>query len=239
MNMKVRFRVAVVIVAIALVIVLAVQVRTDSTVPLTEGEVGFFNLLIDIVAGVFTVWGLYWAASEFAGAQVKPDLHLVIGREKDDMPFTSEADALTGVLALHQDDPAVEAKYLPQVGVNLFLENTRPKAARYVQVVLCVRDIPPFKYFEVWLTPYAKLPRAKAGDGQATALPLGEARALQLGEDFIVYKGESAYCGTAFVIWPEGIQPEKITFVAKLYSLDSEPKEVIVPRPIHWIERAS
>lgn len=67
MNMKVGFLAAVVIAVIALTVVLGLLAIFDLlAVPLTGSEVSFFNLLIDIAVGVFTVWGLYWAASELA-----------------------------------------------------------------------------------------------------------------------------------------------------------------------------
>lgn len=37
----------------------------------------FFNLVVDIVVGVFTIWGLVWAAREFQASQEKANLDLV------------------------------------------------------------------------------------------------------------------------------------------------------------------
>ena len=55
----------------------------------------------------------------------------------------------------------------------------------------------------------------------------------------LVYKGEMVYSGDIEVGWPRGTHPEKITFVAELYSLEGEPKEVIVSYPIHWIKETT
>ena len=64
----------------------------------------------------------------------------------------------------------------------------------------------------------------------------GEAVFLQFGEDLVVYEGEGVYLGNIYVGWPEGTRPERITFAARLYSLEGEPKSFTVSHPIRWID---
>lgn len=233
MDMKTVFLRAIGIAAVVLVVmavVLIVLVRLYGVLSYETG-ISFFNLSIDIAVGVFTIWGLYWAASEFAGAQVKPDLHLIIGKESEDQqgidPLPNEADALIG-----WKDVSKLGGPVSRVTVGLFLENHKPKAARYVRIELWVHDTPHPKEF-VRRKDFFKF------EVKEFAIR-GEAVVLQFGEDLVVYGGTGVYLGKILVGWPQGIYPGSITLRAKLHNLESsEPKEVIVSRPIHWIERAS
>ena len=227
-DMKILFLGAVGIAMIALSIEFVILVKFDwPIVPLTGSEISFFNLLIDIAVGVFTIWGLGWAASEFAGTQVKPDLHLIIGKESEDQqgidPLTNEADALIG-----RDVSTKGGVVVSRVIVGLFLENHRPKPAQYVRIELWVRDVPHPKEF-VRNKEYFKFEvRDFAIRGQAVV--------LQFGEDLVVYGGTGVYLGKIPVDWPQGTHPERIAFKAKLHNLESnQPKEVTVSRPIHWM----
>jgi hypothetical protein len=226
MNMKVGFRVAVAVAAIALIAVFVVLVIQDfPAIPLIESEISSYSLLVDVVVGVFTIWGLYWAASEFAGAQVKPDLRLVVGKESADQrgidPLMDVVEALIG------RDVSEDGEPVSQVIFGLFLENTQPKAAQYVRVTLRVRDVPRLKQFVPIKGTFRYKPKIN--------VVRGEAIFLQFGDDLVVYKGDGVQLGNIRVAWPQGTHPERITLVAGLYGLEDEPKEVTVSRPIHWM----
>jgi hypothetical protein len=224
----------VVIVLFIMSVVLIVLVR--SGVLPCEFGVSFFNLLVDIAVGFFTIWGLLWAGSQFAEAQVKPELHLIIGRaqlDHDEMvPLADASDELIGF----QDSISVGRP--SGVPIGLFLENTRSKAAQYVRVVLRVRDVPRPNVFRALTT----------GDPWGTSLfetfkykprintVQGEAVFLQFGEDLVVYEGERVYLGKIYVGWPEGTRPKGITFEVGLYSLEGKPKSFTVSHPIRWID---
>lgn len=118
-----------------------------------------------------------------------------------------------------------------RIRVVLFLENTQPRAARYVQIVLRVHDVPrperfrgSYFYRGIW----------------SDFFPQSEdCLSFQFGGDFVVYKGGMVYSGDIEVDWPQGTRPEKITFIAELHSLEGEPKEVTVSYPIYWIKEAT
>jgi hypothetical protein len=176
MDMKKWFLAAAMGAGVALVIVLVLQITTGLTVPLTEGKVGYLNLLVDIVVGFFTVWGLYWVASELA---LKPDLNLVVGNALgagNGEPLAGETDALIGRLT-----SPFSRGFEPQVHVALFLENRKPKVARYVRVVLEVRDVPcPKRFDRMPSTPHSEVVYSRRE---------GEAMVFQFGEGLVVYKG--------------------------------------------------
>jgi hypothetical protein len=225
MDVRTRFRTAVFITVIGLILFL-IPLNTLSSF-IRGNRIGLYNLLIDIAAGVFTVWGLYWAASEFAEAQVRPDLRLIIGAEAADQqgidPLRSATDALIG------RDSLVDGNSVSQVVVGLFLENDQPKAARFVRVTLRLRDVPRPLYFR----PIDQSFKYKMN----TNVVIGEAIFIQFGEDLLVYKGDGVQLGNICIAWQRGVRPERIALVAGLYSLDSKPrKDVVVSRPIHWLE---
>ena len=224
--MKICFLKAVKIAVIALITVLVALVMLFSSgVLAAETAISLYNLLIDIFVGVFTVWGLYWAASEFAGAQVKPDLRLIIGKESADQqgidPLMDAADALIGRDVFMNGEP------VSWVIIGLFLENTQPKAAQHVRLNLRVCDVPCLKEFAPASDPFRYEPRVNVMRGEAVF--------LQFGEDLVVYKGDGVHLGSIRAVWPQGTHPERITLVARLYSLGSEPKEATVSHPIHWM----
>ena len=169
------------------------------------------------------VSGSEWAVSEFARAQVKPDLRLVIGKKKiagGVSPLMSEADALIGRDTVSHQFP------VSKVIAGLFLENTQPKAARYVQVVLRVLDVPSPESVDIG-DYHGGLANFRKQDGVLS---------FSFGEDLVVYKGEMAYLASIAITWRRGTHPERITFVAKLCSLEGEPRKVTISHPIPWME---
>lgn len=215
-------------VAVAVTIWMVLSLLSGVLVLFDLTDVGFWislvNLMVDIVVGIFTVWGLFWAASEFAAAQVKPDLRLIIGRESEDrlgiVPLKNEADELIGRDGLVGDTPA------SQVIIGLFLENGQPKAAQYVRITLRVRNTPPPGILHAVGRSFNYEPKINE--------VRGEALFLQFGEELVVYQGDGVHLGNIRVAWAKDVRPDKVDLVAGLYSLDSRPKEIIVSHPIHW-----
>ena len=116
-------------------------------------SVSCFNLLVDIFVGIFTVWGLFWAASEFAQSAVKPVLHLLPGRqEKAQKPDYSSFTAKE--FPLMREPPFLLPGWYgwagtqsperdPYVECGLYLENETSRAGRYVRLVMHVLADPP------------------------------------------------------------------------------------------------
>lgn len=216
---------------IVLVIVL-VTLRMLYLSGVIPGDIGvsIYGVVVDFVVGAFTIVGLYLAISEFAKASVKPDLHLVIGKMSVGegwVALTNEGDALIG-----RDTVQLGGRAVSQVLAALYLENTRPKAARYVQGVVHVRLVP-------WVRVEKYLGAGGEDHKGVDCRMEGGALRFYGGEDFVVYKGPKVRVSCIMVDWPPGSHPKKITFVAKLYSLEGEPKEVTVSHPIHWIGEAA
>ena len=215
MDMKVAFRVAVIVAVVVLVIVLILQITMDLIVPLIEGEIGYFNLLIDILVGIFTVWGLYWAASELA---LKPELRL----------FTettwSGVKLRRNVLIGSKKDGLLEC--------NLFVMNTRPKAARHIQVVLDLAVAPPPSVFAADPVPGAFTDWVRFFEA-----PLSFSLRAQFGGDLVIYKGKPIHVGILKVGWPHlsDYRPGEVKLEASLYSLEGEPKKEVISLPVTWV----
>jgi hypothetical protein len=232
MSMEIGFLKAVRIAVFALVIVLVVLVIL-ALFNVLSAEVGIslYNLLVDVAVGVFTVWGLYWAASEFAKAQVEPDLHLIIGTGR---PNQAGVEALKGAAdpLLGWEGVFDDGKPVSWVVVGLLWENHRPKAGQYIRIELWVSDDVPCPKFVI--------------DKEVFVFPIGHFSiegsgiVLQFGEDFVAYGDAGGYLGKILMEWPQSICPERITFKAKLFSLESsKPKEVTISHPIHWTEETA
>jgi hypothetical protein len=187
-------------------------------------RISVFSVAVDIVIGFFTIWGLYWAASEFAEAQVRPKLHLIIGTEHNGgiFPLPKENDQLRGQCG---------TEVFPQVLIGLFLENQQPRAAQFVRVTLRLKDVPkPLEFKAIESTFEYYKPKVNTVQHKDHAI------FLQFDEDLVVYKGDGVFLGAIRVIWPRDIQPKKITLAVGLYSLMGEPRHVTISRPITWIK---
>lgn len=217
MNTRIAFRAAVgvgvvVLMGVALVLVMLVK----SGFLFWEFGLGFFNLLTDIVVGGFTIWGLYWAASELA---LKPELRLSI------KPVSERTSS-----KWLYPDRLFGSKKKGLLELDLFLVNTRPKAARNIQVVLCYHSFP--------------LPSFSVGPVEGAfpnwvpfGLPWSCCLRAQFGDDFVIYKGFPVRVGVLKVGWPHlsaDNRPRELTFEVRLYSLESEPKKEVISFPIIW-----
>ena len=217
MDMRGRFLRLVVIAVIGLGVVLMVQITMGLTVPLAEGEISYFNLLVDVAVGFFTIWGLYWAASELA---LKPELRLSI-----ETTWSGESwRKLRGNVLIGSEEKGL-------LECDLFLMNTQPRAARNIQVVLCCRSFPPVPHFS-----------ASPVKGAFTNwVPFGSPRCYclraQFGGDLVIYKGEAVHVGILKVGWPHhsDYRPREITFEVGCYSLEGEPKKEVISLPVIWV----
>lgn len=68
------------LIAVVLLLLVAIYLCAIEKSDLSN-RVALFNLLVDIAVGTFTVWGLYWAATEFAESRREPVLRLIVLRE--------------------------------------------------------------------------------------------------------------------------------------------------------------
>lgn len=188
-------------------------------------RVSVFSVIVDISIGVFTIWGLYWAASEFAEAQIKPDLHFIVGsvNELGIDALRNPTDSLIGISSQSPDH---------RMSIGLFLENYQPKAAQYIRITLRIQDTPSPNSFEAFVQdfPYY-MPRINL-----VKPPLDDyAIFLQFDENLIVYKGDGVYLGQIRIAWSKEIQPPKsISLRVGLYNLVGEEKFIIISHPIKW-----
>jgi len=223
MRTKTIFFWAAVIAVIVLIIVLILLNTLPPIMSCSDG-ISLYGVIIDFFAGVFTVWGLYWAASQFSEAQVKPDLSLIIGAAHRILPPSVSIGQLEGQDNIHSGyvRPPVS-----QIVFGLLLENGNSKAAQFVRITLRLRDSQrPLKFEAIENSFRYYKPRVNTVQQEAIF--------LQFGEDLVVYKGDGVYLGNVSVEWDKGKRPERLTLEVGLYNLIGEPKTVIISRPINW-----
>jgi hypothetical protein len=219
MRTKTRFFWTAVITVIALIIILLLLNTLPPIMSFSDG-ISLYGVIIDISAGIFTVWGLYWAASGFSEAQVKPDLSLIIGAANRILPLP----VLEGQDNIHSGRVCPPVS---QIVFGLSLENGNSKAAQFVRITLRLRDSQrPLKFEAIEKSFQYYKPRVNTVQQEAIF--------LQFGEDLVVYKGDGVYLGNVCVEWDQGERPERLTLEVGLYNLIGEPKTVIVSRPINW-----
>ena len=89
--------------SVAALIIVLILLNTLPPVLTNSEGISLYATLVSIVVGFFTVWGLYWAASEFSEAQIKPDLELIIGASHSNgvVPLLTDTGKLWGQDNIH------------------------------------------------------------------------------------------------------------------------------------------
>jgi hypothetical protein len=177
-----------------------------------------FNLLVDMVVGFFTVWGLYWAASEFVEAQEKPKLRLVLGKVNGGItPIRNSS------LLLEGRRYAIDRQKIVKIG--LFLENDKPKAGLYVRVMIRICATPPptkYKFNHRFIEPES-FPHKGADFLEVT---------LQYGDDLVVYQ-TSNLLGFLNICWEYNqTPPKKMELEYRIFTLNGPPTRSASPQPI-------
>lgn len=186
------------------------------------------NLWVDVVVGIFTVWGLWWAATEFAESVVKPAVRLLPGNANN--PLMNEyydpiPGSLSGVraysLVKHPPFRVVGWQemvtgasssirtwsYHPHVACGIYLENEAARAARHVRLVLRVRVAPPPSFCEFVHGPYSiKNPRALGEYDSDTDYTTVSA---QFAEDLVVYESP-VLVGQLLLCWDDDLGVEQL-----------------------------
>lgn len=212
-----------------ILIVALILLNTLPEVMSFSDGLSFYGIIVDIFAGIFTVWGLYWAATEFSESQVKPDLNLIIGTNHlyGVSPLLENEDQLQGQDNLRSGYVAPEVS---QVILGVFLENKNPKAAQFVRITLRLVDAQAPSKFDIIEDSFHQYSPSINNISQ-------KALFLQFGENLVVYQGDGVFLGNICIEWDKVKRPEKLTLEAGLYNLIGEPKTIVVSRPINWNEK--
>lgn len=102
MKIDKTFKWVVIIAIIVLVVICCCQFYFYTLVFLRDGwhntanYLAFFNLIVDVVVGALTIFGLSWAAKEFQASQAKSDLDLVFSETDGPHELTISLPKLKG-----------------------------------------------------------------------------------------------------------------------------------------------
>jgi hypothetical protein len=160
--------------------------------------VAIINLLVDIVVGVFTVWGLFWAASEFSEQSLRSQLNLLLGEAQD-------VNGEMRCTPLHRTQISVTGQRIQQEGdvlgkikIGLFLENTRPRAAQRIQLRIEIRSVPPIR--DVYPDERTFTLNYHPNYTETKVI-------LRFEDDLVVYQGEELFLGVLHVDWLDPALP--------------------------------
>ena len=173
--------------------------------------VAVFNLFVDIVIGVFTVWGLFWAASEFSEQSLKPQLGLILGEQEISdgqaayNPIDSTKLSICGYTSL-QGQSWVE--------IGLFLENRRPRMAERIQLAIEVESDPQVSGVSPKLGSFVYKYHENITRNKAV---------LRFEDDLVVYQGEGVLLGALRVEWPHSPLPNVCELRHTIYKADGRP----------------
>lgn len=188
-------------------------------------SVAGFNLLVDIVVGVFTIWGLFWAASEFGEQSVRPALNLIVGAEQD-MEGQPAYNPLSGteveLPGTRRDQEELSSGVLR---VGLFLENRKPRMAERVQLVIEIESVP-----------QVSLLQPVSGTFEYEAYPniTATKAVLRFGDDLVVYQGEGVFLGVLHLEWRRTSLPEHCRFKYSLYNAQGPSQRGQIATTIDW-----
>ena len=185
---------------------------------LISDRISMLNLCVDIVMGVFMVWGLFWAASEFSEQSVKPQLRVLLGLIKGDeaVPIRPGASAQ---LRGHTIDRRVD--------VGIFLDNRKPKMAQHLQVTVKVESQPSVD--QVDFAPSYDCQWQKVNRDRIVA---------QFEDSLVVYMGQGIRAGTLYLHWPQHMQRDELPTTCKLeykvYKSEGKPDFGVLNFAIQW-----
>jgi hypothetical protein len=183
-----------------------------------------FNLLVDIAVGALTIWGLIWAATEFAEAARKSNLQLLPGRASGPRLFDEwEGFSLVKGPPFHLPgwyQVPLESRG-PHVVCGLYLENRSSKAGRYVHVVVRILANPApiecqarLKYSDSQMRDPCQRSEKDSGEFSVSA---------QFEESLVVYQSP-VFVGTLVLRWdaalPDYALPENMKLDYEVYTLD-------------------
>jgi hypothetical protein len=195
-----------------------------------KDSIGIFNLLVDIGVGLFTVWGLYWAASEFTESAVKPDLRLLPGESRkphflqevipaQSRPMLTSPLHIPGWYTVPQQGDPLNRD--PSVVLPLYLENEKARAGRLVSIAIRIHATPaPLRCtftHGAFAVGSQTVQAGKDDDSNCFTLP------VQFTENLVVYQAP-VYVGQLMVHWdktlPNDGLPKSIMLDYDAYTLD-------------------
>ena len=215
--------------SIAVMATIGIVVTADGA--RAAGAIATLNLWVDIAVGAFTMWGLYWAATEFAEASVRPSVEVVL------VPPSSGDD--TPAYELHPANWAYNISSVdrlpvfgmcnvassyglggPSVQVGIALKNTSTRAARYIQIRLRMATAPAPE--AAMLTRHFPAPSAE----DEPQFYKGAVVSAQFAEDLVVYQTE-AIVGIVEFAWSYEIPLEDL------------PRDLLVEYEVHALDGSS
>lgn len=218
---------ATLLLGIACVVIIGVSIwaSTTNTVEVfgAGDGIGLFNLLVDIVMGVFTIWGLFWAASQFSEQSIKPRMRLLPGLVKDG---PGDAECIPVV-----ESPAQLPGYVRSGGrgkggrldVGLFLENRKPKIAQHLQIVIEIDSQPP-TYNIHPESPY---------ECQWNVINRNKV-IMQFEESLIVYMGHGVHIGKLGLLWEQSPLPDSCRLSYTIFKSEGKPDSGTCDVAIRW-----
>jgi hypothetical protein len=177
-----------------------------------------YTLLLEFVVGIFTVWGLFWAATEFSEFAVKPDVHLLaeraIGSQQKRRP-QPECSSTFIVSELTQFRGGTGFR------ASLHLENSNRKPARNIALTLKVRSEPcpwPWSFKQITALP------EEVSSEHHPQIQNGELRIwVRFSNELVVYD-HPVFIGNLEVVWDNELKicdlPEVVVVDYDTYSLD-------------------
>jgi hypothetical protein len=199
----------------------------------TCDKISIFNLWIDMVVGFFTIWGLGWAASEFAESAVRPSLKLLPGKmvkpylagweglqDLDHSLIETPPFVVDGWTQIRQAGGRPPSR-APTMACALFLDNEKSRAGRYVQVVAHVLSTPAPR--SCWFRHHGFQAGESKVDGAPNTNTGHWTLPLRFSEGLVVYQSP-VFVGDLFLQWDKAIPddqlPEEVVLQYETHALD-------------------
>lgn len=192
--------------------------------------ISLFSVLLDIIIGFFTIWGLYWGASEFSDFAARPRLQLLPG--KMDAPRALDVIVKPSLVSLVSEPPFRvngwfkkpvihnPPKKGPHLECGIFLVNTKPKEGRYIHLVMRVSSSPTpssckFQLRNDWHTSEPRVEKDAPQDSFTLS--------VLLPDELVVYQSP-VFIGDLIVRWDTKLTsaevPRKLLIYYDVYTLD-------------------
>jgi hypothetical protein len=193
--------------------------------------ISLLSMAVDIVIGIFTIWGLYWAALQFTDWSAKPQIKLVLGcvnsvpedaqeLHTDQDPLPPRRQTIPSTLAASLGPVLRTPKRVPGTVLDVYVTNTARKAAQSIVLTLEFRS-------SVSPSGYAFSYSGDSGYAGtiADAYVEGVRVSLALSDSIVLYNNQSLlWVGRLWVNWSGELiptdLPATLTVAYKIHTLD-------------------
>ncbi|MFW6116375.1 MAG: hypothetical protein ACOC6F_01490 [bacterium] len=203
-----------------------------------------YTLVLDFVVGIFTVWGLFWAATQFVESTKRPAVRVRFANPMN-VPFLNLSGILSYPLEGRPPNQATgwmkirvlsgPPRNIPNIACGMYLENKASREGRHIVAVLEVDATPRPTACLFHHRGFAV--RKNRVHGEIDPEGVSHSLSIQFAEQLVVYQSP-VLVGELFIRWNEDLTrdelPDYVAVEYDIYTLDGAHHEKLELLITEW-----